>query len=353
MARRGRGGQARGRTTSRGSDTPSRGRSSHARGRNGCGDGTRGGSCQARGRTPGRGRDKLEAGRKAAAEVERAVEEAAKLEAACQASAEAARLEAARKTADSARQAAEEAAKIEATQWKAAAAGCQAAEDAAKLEANRRAAEERAQLEVSQPAVTATDEAATSDISTCAKAQSIPYSDTLVADGDEWIIGRDPGPFSAPFGMQTKEACELAKEVLRLLADGQPRNLGSLRNIDNIGIRFNKLFFQKRSVNNGSWKKWLATLPNADTWNLDGQADRVRLRPQPSDCDSGARAAPDRGPLEAAAATAKEPSEAVTELGSNAAPEAEAAAKAAEAVPSPPYSEARSEEAKWIVGASL
>ena len=30
-----------------------------------------------------------------------------------------------------------------------------------------------------------------------------------------------------------------------------------------------------------------------------------------------------------------------------------AAAKAAEAVPSPPYSEARSEEAKWIVGASL
>jgi len=108
---------------------------------------------------------------------------------------------------------------------------------------------------------------------------------------DDWIRGHDPETFKPHYGVHTKEekarAAALEREVLALLADGKPQHLSNVRNIDAIGIRFNELFWQKRSVNNGSWKQWLATLPGielvyhaSEASKTKGHATAIRLRPQ-------------------------------------------------------------------------
>lgn len=93
-------------------------------------------------------------------------------------------------------------------------------------------------------------------------------------------------PFSAPYGVGTKDAKELEQEVLEMLADGQPKNFQVLRigngdSKQNLGVRFNLLFFQKAVVNNGSWKKWLSSLENVELLcggHQDGLASHVRLK---------------------------------------------------------------------------
>ena len=120
-------------------------------------------------------------------------------------------------------------------------------------------------------------------------------------------LASSPGLFCAPHGMRTKKACQLAKEVLRLLEDGQPRAVGSLRSCDGIGARFNKLFFQKQAVGNRAWRQWLASLPDVElvlpaamAGKPNSYADRVRLRPRPGEGDGTEGSARRRVPTPAA-----------------------------------------------------
>eukprot|EP00930_Biecheleria_cincta_P028535 TRINITY_DN1991_c0_g1_i1.p1 TRINITY_DN1991_c0_g1~~TRINITY_DN1991_c0_g1_i1.p1 ORF type:complete len:804 (+),score=159.60 TRINITY_DN1991_c0_g1_i1:65-2413(+) len=103
------------------------------------------------------------------------------------------------------------------------------------------------------------------------------------ADTIDWIVSeQDPGEFAPPYGVGTKEARLLEQEVLNLLDNGTVYKIGSLRGIKSIGLRFNQLFWQRRSVNNGSWKKWLATLPGVELLcnpkTSPNHPDSVRLR---------------------------------------------------------------------------
>mmetsp|Transcript_52667 Transcript_52667/g.125841 ORF Transcript_52667/g.125841 Transcript_52667/m.125841 type:complete len:542 (+) Transcript_52667:120-1745(+) len=70
--------------------------------------------------------------------------------------------------------------------------------------------------------------------------------------------------FEAPHGMNTPEAEKLAKEALAYLAKNGATDIGALRQVKDLGKRFNDVFFQRSKVNNGSWKKWLTSLPNVE-----------------------------------------------------------------------------------------
>lgn len=102
-------------------------------------------------------------------------------------------------------------------------------------------------------------------------------------DGADWVVSKqDPGEFAPPYGVGTKEARLLEQEVLTLLESGTVYNIGTIRGINNIGTRFNQLYWQRRAVNNGSWKKWLATLPGVELLcnpkTSPDHPDSVRLR---------------------------------------------------------------------------
>eukprot|EP00928_Gymnodinium_smaydae_P036205 TRINITY_DN25331_c0_g1_i3.p1 TRINITY_DN25331_c0_g1~~TRINITY_DN25331_c0_g1_i3.p1 ORF type:complete len:725 (-),score=91.63 TRINITY_DN25331_c0_g1_i3:152-2326(-) len=68
-------------------------------------------------------------------------------------------------------------------------------------------------------------------------------------------------PFCPHFGLGTLEAEQLQRDVINTLLSVGRVGIGDLRNINNIGKRFNQLFWRKDKVKNGSWKSWLQTLP--------------------------------------------------------------------------------------------
>lgn len=70
--------------------------------------------------------------------------------------------------------------------------------------------------------------------------------------------------FEPPFGVGSREAAQLEKEVLDYLTRHQQADMGALRQVNNLGARFNQCFFQKFKVNDGSWKRWLASLPGTE-----------------------------------------------------------------------------------------
>lgn len=71
-------------------------------------------------------------------------------------------------------------------------------------------------------------------------------------------------PFQPPYGAGTKEATQLENEASRYIDANGAMDMGALRAVNNLGARFNNLFWQKAKVNNGSWKKWLASLPGIE-----------------------------------------------------------------------------------------
>merc|ERR1711879_533238 len=77
-------------------------------------------------------------------------------------------------------------------------------------------------------------------------------------------------PFDPPYGVGTPEAASMEWEVIEHLRTNGATPIGSLRNVDGIGKRWNQLFWQKERVNNGTWKTWLASLPGV---KLDLTAD--------------------------------------------------------------------------------
>ncbi|CAJ1431566.1 unnamed protein product [Effrenium voratum] len=65
--------------------------------------------------------------------------------------------------------------------------------------------------------------------------------------------------FEPPYGLHSHEAQELEEEVVAHLRRGDC-DMGALRQVNDLGRRFNEVFFQKSKVNDGSWKKWLASI---------------------------------------------------------------------------------------------
>uniref|UniRef100_A0A7S4UCZ9 Uncharacterized protein n=1 Tax=Alexandrium monilatum TaxID=311494 RepID=A0A7S4UCZ9_9DINO len=79
-----------------------------------------------------------------------------------------------------------------------------------------------------------------------------------------WQHVQDVGPFRPPYGLGTSEARKLAEEVQRHLSEQGTVDMGALRQVKAFGARFNSLFFQRPKVNDGSWKRWLASLPHLE-----------------------------------------------------------------------------------------
>mmetsp|Transcript_42611 Transcript_42611/g.97761 ORF Transcript_42611/g.97761 Transcript_42611/m.97761 type:complete len:534 (+) Transcript_42611:93-1694(+) len=105
-------------------------------------------------------------------------------------------------------------------------------------------------------------------------------------DDDGAWEGSGTGSFEPPHGQGTLEAEKLAKEVLAYLSKNGPTDMGALRQVKDMGKRFNEVFFQRSKVNNGSWKKWLISLPNVETvvdpvraYYHGNQPTMVQLRP--------------------------------------------------------------------------
>mmetsp|Transcript_56114 Transcript_56114/g.103843 ORF Transcript_56114/g.103843 Transcript_56114/m.103843 type:complete len:536 (+) Transcript_56114:149-1756(+) len=105
-------------------------------------------------------------------------------------------------------------------------------------------------------------------------------------DDDGAWEGSGGGTFEAPHGQGSPEAEKLAKEVLAYLSKHGPTDMGALRQVKDMGKRFNEVFFQRSKVNNGSWKKWLISLPNVETvvdparaYYHGNQPTMVQLRP--------------------------------------------------------------------------
>lgn len=76
----------------------------------------------------------------------------------------------------------------------------------------------------------------------------------------ELTVSAAPGLFNPPFGLGTEEAESLAHEVVAILRQGR-LEIGKIRTKNDIGRRWNQLFWRKSRVNNGSWKKWLLSIP--------------------------------------------------------------------------------------------
>lgn len=71
-------------------------------------------------------------------------------------------------------------------------------------------------------------------------------------------------PFDPPFGVGTEEARQMEIEATQHVLSNGPIDMGALREVNQLGMRFNNCFWQKSKVNNGSWKKWLASLPELE-----------------------------------------------------------------------------------------
>ncbi|CAE8642561.1 unnamed protein product, partial [Polarella glacialis] len=71
----------------------------------------------------------------------------------------------------------------------------------------------------------------------------------------------EQAPFNPPFNVGSKQALKLQEEVLKHLRATNECDMGALRAVNDLGKRFNECFFQKSKVNDGSWKRWLASLP--------------------------------------------------------------------------------------------
>eukprot|EP00930_Biecheleria_cincta_P026633 TRINITY_DN18745_c0_g1_i1.p1 TRINITY_DN18745_c0_g1~~TRINITY_DN18745_c0_g1_i1.p1 ORF type:complete len:589 (-),score=122.48 TRINITY_DN18745_c0_g1_i1:85-1851(-) len=74
----------------------------------------------------------------------------------------------------------------------------------------------------------------------------------------------DVDDFNPPFGVCSKEAEELRQEVMAALRLNGETDMGSLRKENDLGRRFNEVFFHRSKVNDGSWKRWLASLPGVE-----------------------------------------------------------------------------------------
>lgn len=75
---------------------------------------------------------------------------------------------------------------------------------------------------------------------------------------------RPASPFKPPHGSGTPEAKQLEAEVLEHLDSNGLTDMGSLRQVNDLGARFNTLFFQRSKVNDGSWKRWLASIADVE-----------------------------------------------------------------------------------------
>merc|ERR1712187_463809 len=65
-------------------------------------------------------------------------------------------------------------------------------------------------------------------------------------------------------GAHSLEAQQLQREVLQHLREHGETDMGALRAVNHMGRRFNRTFFDKSRANDGSWKKWLSSLPGVE-----------------------------------------------------------------------------------------
>jgi len=72
--------------------------------------------------------------------------------------------------------------------------------------------------------------------------------------------------WNPPHGKGTAEAAKIQAEVLAHLEAKGAMDMGALRSVNQLGQRFNALFFQRVRVNDGSWKKWLSSLPGVEVF---------------------------------------------------------------------------------------
>lgn len=72
--------------------------------------------------------------------------------------------------------------------------------------------------------------------------------------------GEQDGIFDPPYGLNSPEAFDLEEEVLSHLREHGDCDMGALRQVNDLGRRFNEVFFHKSKVNDGSWKKWLVSM---------------------------------------------------------------------------------------------
>jgi len=70
----------------------------------------------------------------------------------------------------------------------------------------------------------------------------------------------EDGFFEPPYGLNSPDAFDLEEEVLSHLREHGDCDMGALRQVNDLGRRFNEVFFHKSKVNDGSWKKWLASI---------------------------------------------------------------------------------------------
>jgi len=72
------------------------------------------------------------------------------------------------------------------------------------------------------------------------------------------------GVFKPLHGLGSKEAKELQNEVISYIRRHGDTDMGALRGVNDLGRRFNEVFFHKSKVNDGSWKRWLASIPGCE-----------------------------------------------------------------------------------------
>jgi len=70
----------------------------------------------------------------------------------------------------------------------------------------------------------------------------------------------EDGFFEPPYGLNSPDAFDLEEEVLSHLREHGDCDMGALRQVNDLGRRFNEVFFHKSKVNDGSWKKWLTSI---------------------------------------------------------------------------------------------
>lgn len=76
--------------------------------------------------------------------------------------------------------------------------------------------------------------------------------------------GEQDGFFDPPHGLGSAEAMDLEEEVISHLREHGECDMGALRQVNDLGRRFNEVFFHKSKVNDGSWKKWLASMDGVE-----------------------------------------------------------------------------------------
>ncbi|CAK9032305.1 cAMP-dependent protein kinase regulatory subunit [Durusdinium trenchii] len=84
-----------------------------------------------------------------------------------------------------------------------------------------------------------------------------------ISDGEQDMAWQD-GFFDPPHGLGSAEAMDLEEEVISHLREHGECDMGALRQVNDLGRRFNEVFFHKSKVNDGSWKKWLASMDGVE-----------------------------------------------------------------------------------------